>query len=139
LVLYGSRWVIILVYTALMLPFGTRMLLSTMIAMGSGYLEASRVSGAGMLATNLKIVLPLLRTSMAGSAALMFVLLTHEFSASMLVRAPTTNVMGTILFDYWTNGSYPTVAAIGLVMTVVTAIGVVAAMAFGGRDVFEKL
>jgi iron(III) transport system permease protein len=139
LILYGSRWVIILVYTALMLPFGTRMLLSTMIAMGSGYLEASRVSGAGLLATNLKIVLPLLRTSMAGSAALMFVLLTHEFSASMLVRAPTTNVMGTILFDYWTNGSYPTVAAIGLVMTVVTAIGVVAAMAFGGRDVFEKL
>jgi iron(III) transport system permease protein len=139
LILYGSRWVIILVYTALMLPFGTRMLLSTMIAMGSGYLEASRVSGAGILGTNLKIVLPLLRTSMGGSAALMFVLLTHEFSASMLVRAPTTNVMGTILFDYWTNGSYPTVAAIGLVMTVVTAIGVVAAMAFGGRDVFEKL
>jgi iron(III) transport system permease protein len=139
LILYGSRWVIILVYAALMLPFGTRMLLATMIAMGNGYLEASRVSGAGLLTTNLRIVLPLVRTSMGGAAALMFVLLTHEFSASMLVRAPTTNVMGTVLFDYWTNGSYPTVAAIALVMTVVTAIGVVAAMAVGGRDVFEKL
>jgi iron(III) transport system permease protein len=139
LILYGSRWVIILVYAALMLPFGTRMLLATMIAMGNGYVEASRVSGAGVLATNLRIVLPLVRTSMGGAAALMFVLLTHEFSASMLVRAPTTNVMGTVLFDYWTNGSYPTVAAIALVMTVVTAIGVVAAMAVGGRDVFEKL
>jgi iron(III) transport system permease protein len=139
LILYGSRWVIILVYTALMLPFGTRMLLATMIAMGNGYLEASRVSGAGLVATNTKIVLPLLRTSMGGSAALMFVLLTHEFSASMLVRSPTTNVMGTVLFDYWTNGSYPTVAAIGLVMTVVTGIGVAVAMAIGGRDVFDKL
>jgi iron(III) transport system permease protein len=139
LVLYGSRWVIILVYTTLMLPFGTRMLLSTMIALGNTYLEASRVSGAGALATNVKIVLPLVRTSMGGAAALMFVLLTHEFSASMLVRAPTTNVMGTVLFDYWTNGSYPTVAAIALVMTVVTGIGVAAAMAVGGRDVFEKL
>ena len=139
LILYGSRWVIILVYTALMLPFGTRMLLATMIAMGNGYLEASRVCGAGLLATNTKIVLPLLRTSMGASAALMFVLLTHEFSASMLVRSPTTNVMGTVLFDYWTNGSYPTVAAIGLVMTVVTGIGVAIAMAFGGRDVFDKL
>jgi iron(III) transport system permease protein len=139
LILYGSRWVIILVYTALMLPFGTRMLLATMIAMGNGYLEASRVCGAGLVATNTKIVLPLLRTSMGGAAALMFVLLTHEFSASMLVRAPTTNVMGTVLFDYWTNGSYPTVAAIALVMTLVTGIGVAAAMAFGGRDVFDKL
>jgi iron(III) transport system permease protein len=139
LVLYGSTWVIVLVYTALTLPFGTRMLLATMIAMGNGYLEASRVSGAGLLATNTRIVLPLLRASMGGAAALMFVLLTHEFSASMLVRSPTTNVMGTVLFDYWTNGSYPTVAAIALVMTVVTGIGVVAAMAFGGRDVFDKL
>ena len=139
LVLYGSVWVIVLVYTALMLPFGTRMLLATMIAMGNGYLEASRVSGAGLVATNTRIVLPLLRASMGGAAALMFVLLTHEFSASMLVRSPTTNVMGTVLFDYWTNGSYPTVAAIALVMTVVTGIGVVAAMAFGGRDVFDKL
>jgi iron(III) transport system permease protein len=139
LILYGSTWVIVLVYTALMLPFGTRMLLATMIAMGNGYLEASRVSGAGLVATNTRIVLPLLRASMGGAAALMFVLLTHEFSASMLVRSPTTNVMGTVLFDYWTNGSYPTVAAIALVMTVVTGVGVVAAMAFGGRDVFDKL
>jgi iron(III) transport system permease protein len=139
LILYGSRWVIILVYTALMLPFGTRMLLSSMISLGDGYLEASRVSGAGVLATNARIVLPLLRTSIGGAAALMFVLLTHEFSASLLVRTPTTQVMGTVLYDFWTNGSYPTVAAIALVMTVVTAIGVATAMLMGGRDVFDRL
>jgi iron(III) transport system permease protein len=139
LILYGSRWVIILVYTALMLPFGTRMLLSSMISLGDGYLEASRASGAGLLATNLRIVLPLLRTSFGAAAALMFVLLTHEFSASLLVRTPTTQVMGTVLYDFWTNGSYPTVAAIALVMTVVTAIGVATAMLIGGRDVFDRL
>ena len=56
----------------------------------------------------------------------MFVLLTHEFAASLLVRSPTTQVMGTVLYDYWSNGSYPLVAAIALVMTGVTALGVVA-------------
>jgi iron(III) transport system permease protein len=139
LILYGSRWVIILVYTALMLPFGTRMLLSSMISLGEGYLEASRASGAGVISTNLRIVLPLLRTSIGAAAALMFVLLTHEFSASLLVRTPTTQVMGTVLYDFWTNGSYPTVAAIALVMTVVTGIGVATAMLVGGRDVFDRL
>jgi iron(III) transport system permease protein len=69
----------------------------------------------------------------------MFVLLTHEFAASLLVRAPTTNTMGTILYDYFVNGSYPLVAAIALVMTLVTAGGVVLAIALGGRDVFDKL
>jgi iron(III) transport system permease protein len=42
----------------------------------------------------------------------MFVRLTHEFAASLLVRAPTLQVMGTVLFDYWVNGSNPLVAAI---------------------------
>ena len=139
LVLYGTRWVIILVYVTLMLPFTTRMQLAGMVALGDTYLEAARSSGAGALRTNLTIVLPLLRSTIGGAGALMFVLLTHEFAASLLVRAPTTQVMGTVLFDYYTNGSYPLVAAIALVMTVVTAIGVTLAVVLGGSDALDKL
>jgi iron(III) transport system permease protein len=137
--LYGTRWVIVLVYVTLMLPFTTRMQLAGMVALGDTYLEASRVAGASALRTNVKIVVPLLRSSIGGAAALMFVLLTHEFAASLLVRAPTTNVMGTVLFDYYTNGSYPVVAAIALVMTGVTAIGVTAAVLLGGSKALEGL
>lgn len=137
--LYGTRWVIILVYVTLVLPFTTRMQLAGMVALGDTYLEASRVSGASALRTNVKIVLPLLRSSIGGAAALMFVLLTHEFAASLLVRSPTTNVMGTVLFDYYTNGSYPTVAAIALIMTLVTAIGVTIAVMMGGTKALEGL
>lgn len=139
LILYGTRWVLILIYITLMLPFTTRMQLSGRLALGDSYLEASRVAGAGPLTTNIRIVLPLMRSTLGGASALMFVLLTHEFAASLLVRAPTTQVMGTILFDYYTNGSYPLVACIALIMTVVTSIGVVVAIALGGTDVFNKL
>jgi len=137
--LYGTREVIVLVYVTLMLPFTTRMQLAGMVALGDAYQEASRTSGAGPVRTNTEIVLPLLRPTIAGAAALMFVLLTHEFTASLLVRAPTTQVMGTILFDYWGNGSYPLVAAIALIMTLVTAAGVFVAMAVAGSDIFDKL
>ena len=62
-----------------------------------------------------------MRRALGGAAALIFVLLTHEFAASVLVRSSTTQVMGTVLYDYWSNGSYPLVAAIALVMSFVTA------------------
>ncbi|MFF0816918.1 ABC transporter permease [Rhodococcus sp. NPDC003318] len=139
LVLYGTPWVVILVYVTLMLPFATRMQLSTMLALGDSYVEASRVSGAGFLRTNTRILLPLMRGSLGGTAALIFVLLTHEFTASLLVRASKTQVMGTILFDAWSNGSYPQVAAIALIMTGVTAVGVAAAMLVGGADSLSKM
>ncbi|MGY1739427.1 MULTISPECIES: ABC transporter permease [unclassified Blastococcus] len=139
LVLYGTPWVMVLVYVTLMLPFATRMQMSALLALGDSYQEASRMSGAGYTRTTLRIMLPLLRTSLAGAAALIFVLLTHEFTASLLVRSVDTNVMGTVLYDYWTNGNYTVVAAVALVMSAVTTAGVAVAMLFGGSESLGRL
>ena len=139
LVLYGSKWLIVIVYVTLMLPFTTRMQLSGMMQLGSAYIEASRVCGANYLKTDLWVTLPLMRSTIGGAAALMFVLLTHEFTASVLIRTPRNQVMGTALFDYWGNGGYPVVAAIALIMTAVTAVGVIMAMLLGGRDALSRM
>lgn len=139
IVLYGTKAVMVLVYVTLMVPFSTRMQLAGMIALGDGYVEAARTSGASALRTNLQIIVPLLRSSIGGAAALMFVLLTHEFAASLLVRSPATQVMGTALYDLWNNGTYPLVAALAIVMTIVTGAGVCVALVVGGRDSLSKL
>ncbi|WP_329408630.1 ABC transporter permease subunit [Nocardia vinacea] len=139
LILYGTRTVIILVYVVLMLPFATRMQMTAMLSLGNTYTEASATSGASPFVTNARIMLPLMRPTILSAVALMFILLTHEFAASLLVRASTTQVMGTLLFDMWQNGSYPLVAAMALLMTAVTTIGVALATLVGGRNVLSKL
>ncbi|MDV7354376.1 iron ABC transporter permease [Rhodococcus oxybenzonivorans] len=139
LILYGTKAVIILVYVVLMVPFATRMQMTAMLSLGETYAEASATSGASPLVTNVRVILPLMRPAVLSSVALMFILLTHEFAASLLVRAATTQVMGTLLFDLWENGSYPLVAAMALLMTAVTSIGVVIAMLVGGRNVLSNL
>ena len=139
LVLYGTNWVLVLVYITLMIPFSARMQLSGMVALGDSYQEASRVSGGGVLRTHLTIMAPLMRATFAGAAALMFILLANEFAASLLVRSPTQNVMGTVLYNYYGNGLYPVVAATALVMVAVTGAGVAIAMIAGGSDIFKKL
>ncbi len=65
LVLYATRWVMILVYVTLMIPFATRMQLSGMVALGDGYLEAARVSGANAVRANARILLPLMRPALS--------------------------------------------------------------------------
>lgn len=138
-VLYGTRWVILLVYVTLMLPFTTRFQLAALLSLGRTYEEASSVSGAGLLRTKAEILLPMMRPALVGATTIMLVLLSHEFSASLLVRSVRTQVMGTQLFDYWVNGSYPLVAAFALVMCAVTTLGVVVALLAGGRDGLERL
>lgn len=139
LMLYGNRSLLVIVYVTLMLPFTTRMQLAGMMQLGSAYIEASRVSGANYFKTDLWVTLPLMRSTLGGTAALMFVLLTHEFTASVLIRTPRSQVMGTALFDYWQNGGYPVVAAIALIMTAVTGLGVIMAMVLGGRDALTRM
>lgn len=139
LILYGTKTVIILVYIVLMIPFATRMQMTALISMGKSYSEASAVSGAGPLTTVLKVTLPMLKPAVLSAVALMFILLTHEFAASLMVRSATTQVMGTLLYDHWSNGSYTLVAAMAILMSAVTAAGVVVAMLFGGRNVLDNL
>ena len=139
LVLYGTKWVLVLIYVTLMIPFSTRMQLAGMAALGDAYNEASRVCGAGLIRTQLSIMAPLMRGTFGGAAALMFVLLTHEFAASLLVRGSQTQVMGTILYDYYENGTYPLVACISIVMVLVTAAGVAVAVMLGGSEAFKRL
>jgi iron(III) transport system permease protein len=132
LVLYGTNWVIVLVYVTLMLPYATRLQLAARIALGNSYEEAARVSGAGPIRTVVEIIVPLTRNALSGAAALIFVLLSHEFAASLFVRSSRSQVMGTILFDIWNSGTYGLVAAMALVMCAVTTIGVLIAVWLGG-------
>jgi iron(III) transport system permease protein len=68
-----------------------------------------------------------------------FILLSHEFAASLLVRNIDTNVMGTVLYDAYTNGQYSLVAVIGLIMTAVTSVGLIVALFIGGRRALDAL
>jgi iron(III) transport system permease protein len=138
-ILYGSRTVIVLVYVVLMIPFSTRLQMTALLSLGNAYTEASATSGARPLTTHLRITLPLMRGAILSAVALMFILLTHEFAASLLVRSPTTQVMGTRLYDLWANGFYPQVAAMALLMTFVTGLGVAVAMIIGGKNVLDNL
>ncbi len=137
--LYGTLAVIVIAYVTLMIPHATRMISSGVLTLGEQYFEAARVSGAGTLRTTFRISLPLLRPSLGGAVAIIFVLLTQEFAASLFVRSAGTNLMGTVIYDFWDAGTFPQVAALAIVMCVVTAVGVGLAFLLGGSRAFDQL
>jgi iron(III) transport system permease protein len=133
IVLYGTSAALVLVYVTIMIPHVTRILQAGLIGSGNSLADAARVHGASALRTHLRILVPLLRPALAAGAAITFSILTHEFSASSMVRSTNTEVMGTLLYKYWTLGSYPKVAVMALLMCVITAVLVVLAYAAGFR------
>jgi iron(III) transport system permease protein len=123
-----------------MIPFSVRYQLATLIAVGKTTAEASRANGGGPMRTFFRVIFPLARSGIAASAAVIFVLLVHEFGVALMLRSNETNVMSVVLFElYSTGGLYPRVAAMALLMTVITTIGVAVAVRLGGVKAFERL
>jgi iron(III) transport system permease protein len=128
---YGTPFGLVLAFTVIALPFAVRYQLAGLISMGQLPVEASVTSGARMTRCWRSVVLPLIRSSIAAAAAIILVLLTHEFGTAAMLRSPRTTVMSVKLYDFFSGGLYPQVAAMGLLMTAVTAIVVIAALVSG--------
>lgn len=132
--LYGSRALIIAAYVVLLLPHGVRLVQSGLAQIGTDLETAARVSGSTFIGALFRITVPLLRRNLVGAAVVMFVIMSHEFAASVLLSGPGTQVMSTVLYDRWETGTYPFVAAMALVMVIVALLGVTLISAFDSRS-----
>lgn len=121
--LYGTYAVIILVYITIMLPFSMRLQLASLYTIGTSYRDAAATAGASPLRSLLRITVPLARTGIVSSIGLTFVLLMHEFGASLLVSAPGREVLGRLLYEYYSYGIYPEAATLGLALVGITIVG----------------
>jgi iron(III) transport system permease protein len=121
--LYGSFWIVVVAYVTVMLPYATRVTGAALVTLGAPLIEASRVAGAGAIRTFFSIIVPLIRPAIASAAALIVVLLFHEFGASLMVASGNLQVMGTILYQLWNTGIYPQVAVMALLMVAMTLGG----------------
>jgi iron(III) transport system permease protein len=119
------------------IPHMIRVTMAGLIAMGGTVVEAARISGAGAFRLHRCILIPLLRRQLAGGAAISLALLSHEFGASVLVRGTGSQVMGTRLYELYTSGLYPSVAAMALLMTAVTALLIAGVVALVGSTALE--
>ncbi|MCR2811391.1 MULTISPECIES: iron ABC transporter permease [unclassified Microbacterium] len=137
--LFGTIWMFVIGYVFIVLPFILRSLHGSFLGLSPSLFEAARISGAGYFRTVLDIAFPLVRRGMAAGAALALVLLSHDFAVSVMVRAPSSQVMGTMLFHFWDGGIFPEVAVMSLLIAVVTSAVLVLTMLIGGRSALRNL
>jgi iron(III) transport system permease protein len=138
--LYGSALGLVLAFVTIKLPFAVRYQLASLIALGPTQVEAALANGSSSVRTFFQIILPLARGGIAAAAAVIFVLLVHEFGVALMLRSTDSSVMSVVLFDLFnTGGLYPQVAAMAVLMTIITMVGVLIALWIGGTKAFERI
>jgi iron(III) transport system permease protein len=116
--LYGTIWILVLVYVIARLSSGTRMTNSAMIQIHHELDEAAQVSGAGTAGVLRSVLAPLLAPTML-YAWIWIALLTYRELTLPVVLASSSNLPFSILvWSYVLSSSYGKASAAALIMLV---------------------
>ncbi len=116
--LSGTLTILLIAYIILYMPQASLTARSALGQIGQEMSEASLMSGVSPGKTFMRITLPLMTPSLAVGAALVFVLVAGEITASIMLAGIGNPVIGFVILDFWTTGSYTGLAALGTIVAV---------------------
>ena len=131
--IYGSLWLLVLVFVARGLPVGSRFFTATMVQIGAELEESARVHGASWLRTFLRIWIPLLRPAVLGAWILLFVIAVRVLDLAVLFAGPGTRVLSVDIFFWTVTGRQEAASVLALLQTALVLAGYVAARLLLGR------
>jgi iron(III) transport system permease protein len=132
--LYGTGALIVVAFTTRFLPIAVTACGAAVRSLNPELEEAVRVLGGGRLLVLAKVVVPLLKKTLAGAFILIFVICTKELSTAVFLTGPASRVVSVLTLDLSEQGNYEVLAAMGVVLVLIVTLVVAAGMRVAGRD-----
>ena len=134
LTLYGTAAILILAFITRFLPIAYTSSASGLRSINPDMEEAVRILGGSRLLAIRKVLVPLLKTSIAGAWILVFIPATRELSSAIFLVGPHTRVISVMLFDLSEEGNFEVLSALGVILLAATLV--IAGLGFKliGRD-----
>jgi iron(III) transport system permease protein len=131
--IYGTLWLLVLVFVARGLPVGSRFFTATMVQLGAELEESARIHGASWLRTFVRIWVPLLRPAILGAWILLFVIAVRVLDLVVLLAGPGSRMLSADIFFWTVSGKQEAASVLALLQTVLVIAGYAAARLLLGR------
>ena len=131
--IYGTPWLLVLVFVARGLPVGSRFFTATMVQVGAELEESARIHGGSWLRTFARIWVPLLRPAILGAFILLFVIAVRVLDLVVLLAGPGSRMLSVDIFFWTVSGRQEAASVLALVQTALVLAGYVAARWLLGR------
>lgn len=131
--LYGTLMLLIVGFVTIGIPYGMRYASSGISQIRDELEEAAAVSGADWTTRFLRIYVPLLMPSLLAGFLTTVIIAFREISVAIFLYSQRTEVVSIAIFDLWSQGQYPAIAALGCVLVVILLSLVALVSRLGGR------
>ncbi|MDR2633028.1 MAG: ABC transporter permease [Treponema sp.] len=136
--LYNQKTVV-LVLVYMYLPYAILPLFSTIDKFDFSLLEAARDLGATQLEAMLKVLLPNIRSGIYTAVLFTFIPIFGAYAVPLLVGGKDSYMLGNVIADQLTKSrNWPLAAAISMVLTLITTVGVLLMMSLQRRDALRN-
>ncbi|MBD0735637.1 ABC transporter permease [Streptomyces sp. CBMA29] len=120
--LYGTLTILVIAFVTIGLPYGLRYIVPGMAQIKDELEEAAAASGASWPRTFRTIYVPLLAPSLTAAFLYTVIVAFREISAAIFLYTQGTQVVSVTIYQQWSNGSYPIVAALGVLIVAFLAV-----------------
>jgi iron(III) transport system permease protein len=131
--IYGTLWIMLVAYVTRFMPYGMRYATTSMLALHKELEDSAAMSGASWRMTFQRIILPLLKPGLMAGFIYIVIVSVRELSGSILLYSPGSEVVSIMIWEYWQNGQYVELSALGVMLIVVLLCFVLAAQFVGRR------
>jgi iron(III) transport system permease protein len=132
--LYGTAWILILAFATRFLPIAYTNSSAAIRSINPELEDAVRILGGSRFTAIWRVVMPLLKRSLAGAFILVFIPATRELSAAIFLYSVNTQVLSVLLFDKSDEGNFEMLASIGLILVLITVALILIGFRLMGRD-----
>jgi iron(III) transport system permease protein len=134
IVLYGTLWILFIAYLTKYLPVAYQTSNAALISIHPELEESARILGANRIRVFGEITVPLFKQGLVAAWVLIFMPSIRELSASILLWTTRTKVISVVIMDFYEEGLLQIVAALGVLLIVITLVVVFTAYRTVGRD-----
>jgi iron(III) transport system permease protein len=131
---YGTVWILMIGYVTKFLPYGLRSLSAAMLQVHRELEEAARISGAGFGQVLRRVIFPLSLPGLIAGWSLLVIVFMREFSVSLMLWSSGSEVVTVLFYDYWTNGRYGQLGALGMLLVIASLLIVFGVRRLAGLD-----
>ena len=117
--LYGTIYVLMVVYVVCWISFGTRVLNNSMIQVHRELEEAAQVGGASTFRIIAKVIAPLIKPGLIYAWIWTSLSAYRELTMAVFLSSPKSQVLSTYIWGQWHGGGLGDAAAIAIMMIAV--------------------
>jgi iron(III) transport system permease protein len=129
----GSLSIIGLAYLTRYMPYALRFVSTSMVQIHTELEEAAAVAGGTWWKNLYRIYLPLLRPGLMAGWFWVMVHAYRELTIALMLARSRNRTAAVIIFDLWSNGSFPQLSAFGVLMFVILIVLVSVGQTVGKR------